>query len=754
MQQLVCLVILLLPLSCGTKATPEPGAAAADADTAAVPQTDATREMVRELGRLHQQSLANARSYYYLNAARAAEIRRAAAGTSLSPRMRRALSIELLNGGETEAAISELRHLLEDGDSPEFESRERDALAQLLAIAYLRLGEQQNCIAHPTATACIMPFAESAVHTHAEGSRRAVDLYARLLARRPSDYASRWLLNVGHMTLGGYPERIPAEYLIPGLMGDTASAFPTFPNIAVTGGVDLDDLAGGVALEDFNNDGHIDIFATAHRLNDEAKLFLGDGSGGFVDRSRQAGLQGISGGLNLVHADYDNDGYEDVFILRGGWLGEAGRHPNSLLMNNGDGTFQDVTKAAGLFSYHPSQSAAFQDYNGDGHLDLFVGNEESDRWLAAWQSASIDLPGGGGHPSALYKNNGDGTFTDVSAQVGIDVTAFVKGAAWGDVNNDRLPDLYLSIIGGPNRLFMNRGPEESTGWRFEEVGAGVHEPFFSFATWFFDVDNDGWEDLFVAPYDLRRIGDAAGDVAREYLARPVDTEMPRLFRNNGDGTFTNVTERAGLDKVMFAMGANFGDLDNDGFLDLYVGTGAPDLRSIIPNRMFQNIEGRRFEEVTLEGGFGHIQKGHGIAFADIDADGDQDIYASMGGVYEGDGFNNVLFENPGFSGDPSWVVLRLEGRRSNRSAIGARIKVMTQEPGGAQRSIYRTVSTGGSFGSSSLQQEIGLGGADAIVEIRIEWPNAERTVEVFTNLPVNRYYDIIEGRGEAIEQPI
>ena len=744
---LVLTLILLASVGCGAQDTADP-----DEAEATIVQTEATRAMVRELDQLYQQTLANPLAYYYMNLEHAAMIHEQATsqGGSMPPPMRQAYATALLNGGDTEAAIEQLERLREDLGNASYLTRTGKALMELLGIAYLRLGEQQNCIANHTAASCILPFQPEALHQRPGGSRNALDVYTMLLDSYRTDYPSRWLLNVAHMTLGSYPEGVPADLLIPGLEADPNVAIPRFPNIAGALGLGVNDLSGGVSVEDFSGDGLLDIFATAHRLNDKARLFLNDGQGGFVDHSAAAGLAGLSGGLNILHADYDNDGDADVLILRGGWLGEAGQHPNSLLQNNGDGTFQDVTVAAGLRSYHPTQTAAWGDYNNDGWLDLFIGNEESDRWLRAWQSAStsqplVDRP----HPSELYRNNGDGTFTEVAAQVGIDLDAFVKGVAWGDVNNDGLLDLYTSIIGSPNRLYINRGAQGETGWQFEVVAAGVHEPFFSFPTWFFDYNNDGWEDLFVGSYDLRRITSVAGDVAREYLGLPVETERPRLFRNNGDETFTDVTEAVGLDRVLFAMGCNFGDLDNDGYLDFYIGTGAPDLRSLVPNRMFHNVGGERFEDVTFEGGFGHLQKGHAVAFADFDQDGDQDIYTSIGGAYEGDAFRNALFENPGVKSEHAWVTLRLEGRQSNRSAIGARIRVTVTDPGDAQRHIYRTVSTGGSFGASSLQQEIGLGPATHIDEVQITWPNRDRTVEVFSDLAVNQYYKVVEGQHEV-----
>ena len=363
--------------------------------------------------------------------------------------------------------------------------------------------------------------------------------------------------------------------------------------------------------------------------------------------------------------------------------------------------FEDVTFASGLLSFHPTQTAAWADFNLDGYLDLFIGNES---YSAAGRGPS--------HPSQLFLNNRNGTFTEVSERVGIHLDDFVKGAVWGDVNNDGLPDLFVSVLYGPNRLYINKGGSSIENWRFEEraAAAGVQLPIASFASWFWDFDNDGWEDLLVLSYDINAPMNEV--VAREYLGLPLEAdqngwmvkaEPSRLFRNNHDGTFSDVTQRVGLDrKVIYAMGSNFGDLDNDGWLDFYVGTGSPTFQSLIPNRMFRNVSGRKFEEVTLPGGFGHLQKGHGTAFADLDRDGDEDIFMVLGGAYQGDKFTSVLFENPGWP-DNAWISLELEGRSANRSAIGARVEVVVADANGAPRTLRRTVGTGGSFGSGSLQ---------------------------------------------------
>ena len=230
-------------------------------------------------------------------------------------------------------------------------------------------------------------------------------------------------------------------------------------------------------------------------------------------------------------------------------------------------------------------------------------------------------------------------------------------------------------------------------------------------------------------------------MAADYLGLPHNGEHPRLYRNNGDGTFADVTRETRLDKPLLAMGSNFGDLDNDGYLDCYIGTGDPGLASLMPNRMFRNAAGQFFQDVTTSGGFGHLQKGHGVAFGDLDHDGDQDVFAVMGGAFAGDLAPNVLFENPGHGNH--WIKLRLEGVRSNRSAIGARIKVNLETPNG-DRKVYATVSSGSSFGASSLKREIGLGQATSILSIEIIWPGGGEA-QVFQEIELDQFLHIREG---------
>jgi hypothetical protein len=228
------------------------------------------------------------------------------------------------------------------------------------------------------------------------------------------------------------------------------------------------------------------------------------------------------------------------------------------------------------------------------------------------------------------------------------------------------------------------------------------------------------------------------------MGRKVTAEEPRLYRNMHDGTFRDVTSEVHLDRAILSMGASFGDLDNDGWLDIYLGTGDSTYESLLPNRMFRNDGGKRFLDVTTAGDFGHLQKGHSVAFADLRNSGFEDIFEEMGGAQPGDSFQSALYHNPG--NQNHWITLELEGVRSNRAAFGARIDVAVKEPNGGVRHIYRTVGFGSSFGGNPLEQHVGLGGATRVAEIKVHWP-ASGMIDHIHNTPMDRRYHLREGDG-------
>jgi hypothetical protein len=652
------------------------------------------------------------------------------------------LGDELTKAGQPHLALRTLMSVerLVAPQADLLDDRTRVQLRLLEAVACLRLGEQENCLVTPPAEACLFPLMPRAYHQFPRGSRGAIALFGEHLREFPEDLSVRWLLNLAHMTLGQYPAGVPARLLIPPETFDSEYDLPRFPNVSGALGIDIDDLAGGTIIDDFDNDGRYDLVVSAWDEQGQLRFFHPGKDGTFIERTSEAGLVGEVGALNIQQTDYNNDGWLDLWMLRGGWLGTAGRMPNSLLRNNGDGTFTDVTEEAGLLSYHPTQTSRWFDYDGDGWLDLFIGNESMDPNDPDW--------------CELYHNNRDGTFRECAEESGIRVARFVKGVACADYDNDGRPDLFLSVRNGLNILLHNDGlaGESASGhtvWRFTDVterSGLADDPVSGFGTLFFDYDNDGWEDLVVFGYHLPN---GVGDVAADYLGRPNPGAKTRLYRNNGDGTFANVTRHLNLDRVCHTMGHNYGDLDNDGWLDLYCATGDPDLRLLIPNRMFRNDAGRRFQEVTTATGTGHLQKGHGVSFADLDDDGDQDVYVALGGAFAGDSARNALFLNPISS--PRWLKLRLVGVQANRPAIGARLCVTVRTPAGT-REIHRTVSGGGSFGSNPLRQEIGLGNAIAIEGVTIRWPGSG-TLEKVTRLELDHAYEIRESDPRIVPLP-
>jgi len=639
---------------------------------------------------------------------------------------------ELLKAGDSENAITQFEEVLKTVEPLQIPGKDQTVLEmkKLLALAYLRLGEQQNCILNHTSASCIIPIAKAGQHAQKEGSTGAMRLYEDVLKQNPDDLTSKYLFTIAAMTLGQYPDGVPKSMRIPeGFFGAKVD-FPLFPDISNELGFTSRGTAGGVALEDFDNDGDLDIMTSEWGFHDQIRLFDNNGQGGFEDVTDRTGLIGVTGGLNMNATDYNNDGFKDVLVLRGGWFRDQGKIPSSLLRNNGDGSFTDVTVNAGIYSKRPTNSAAWADFDLDGWVDLIVGHE------------SIPDQGTAFHfPSQLYHNQRDGSFKEVTTEAGINVNLFVKGCFAGDINNDGLPDIMFSILQNKNRLFLNTS--DKTGLHFKDISATAHiaEPMVSFPTWMFDFNNDGWLDIFVSAYSDGS-EDLPGKMLRAY-GKTDDPFRPRIYRNNHDLTFTDVSAAMGVVEPAFTMGCNYGDLDNDGYPDFYLGTGEPNLKSIVPNKMYWNRGGKSFTDVTYAGGFGNIQKGHAVGFADLDKDGDQDLYVVMGGSFEGDVYQDIFFENP-LGNKNNWIVLNLEGVTANRAAIGARVDAEIEEDG-ITRHVHEMVTSGASFGGNSLQLEMGMGQAKAIKLLTVTWPNKKSDKQVFQNVAVNSAYHLKEG---------
>jgi hypothetical protein len=695
-----------------------------------VKQTAGTLKMVKILDSIGRN--ADPEDFYLMNNARM-ELFKKKLATEKDPYKRLEYyyhySNEALNAGNNDEAIAVLQQVLAAMKlTPENIAADNRLFFSLLAIAYMRKGELENCAANHTAQSCIIPIQGGGIHQLTSGSGQAIELYKSILKKFPDDLQSRYLLNIAYMTLGKYPAEVPPQWLIEPAAFTQTKTDIVLKDIAVQKGVDMNGISGGCVVEDLDNDGLLDIMASSYGLSDQLRYMHQQKDGSFKNETLSSGLVGITGGLNLIHADYNTDGFADIVVLRGGWLGRNAKFPFSLLKNNGNNVFEDVTIEAGLYSPAPTQTATWGDFNNDGWIDLFVAHE--------------------GYPCQLFLNN-KGKFTDVAPKYGLNITSFAKGSVWGDINNDGFPELYLSVLNGPNKLWLNK-PGKISGERiFEDISAaaGVAEPIHSFPAWFFDFDNDGFEDLYVSGYDTKMYSDVGGDAARDMLGIPALGALPRLYRNNGNNTFTDVSAAYGVNHVNYTMGCNFGDIDNDGWHDFYLGTGAPDFTSIVPNKLYRNVAGKKFEDITYATNTGHIQKGHAVAFADIDNDGDQDIYTVMGGATEGDRFRNVLFENSTSNGN-HWIKIKLEGVGSNKAAIGAKLRIKVKQADGSFQQFYHVVNTGGSFGSNPLMVSAGLGKASAIEEIEIWWPNAKHSSEIIKNVSMDTMIKIIEGKGK------
>ena len=582
----------------------------------------------------------------------------------------------------------------------------------LQGVTGLRQGENDNCIMCRGESSCILPISPSAVHLNPTGSRLAIKHFTEYLDVFSDDLAARWLLNLAHMTLGEYPDKVDPRFRL-----DLSRFFHSefdigkFRDVGHLVGVNRFNQGGGGIMDDFDNDGLLDLAVTSVDTAEPMAIYRNMGNATFEDRSRNAGVTAQLGGLVCYQTDYDNDGRMDIFIARGGWYPQPVRP--TLLHNNGTGGFTDTTREAGLLDPVNCNAAAWADYDNDGWLDLFVGCERQ--------------------PHRLFHNKGNGTFENVAARAGLEVdpARFCKGCVWFDHDNDGYPDLFLNNMAETGHLYHNNRDGTFTD---VTLPMGILGPNAGFSCWAWDYNNDGWLDLFATSYDR-----TLADVVKGLLGRPHTRYSNRLYRNNEGKDFENVTRQSGLDMVFATMGSNFADFDNDGWLDMYLATGDPNLSTIVPNRMFKNVGGQRFAEITGSSGTGHLQKGHSVACGDWDRDGDVDLFVQSGGAVNGDKYHNILFQNPGQGNH--WLTVKLVGQKTNRAAIGARIKVLTA--GLEPLTIHRHVSSGSSFGANPLQQTIGLASSERVALLEIHWPTSG-TTQVFRDVSADQAIEVTE----------
>jgi hypothetical protein len=496
-------------------------------------------------------------------------------------------------------------------------------------------------------------------------------------------------------------------------------------------------VGAGCAFLDYDNDGWMDVYFVNSGPSDfftpttplKNALYRNNGNGTFTDVTDKAGVAGGKFGMGVAAADFDADGFVDLYVTNYG--------ANILYRNNGNGTFTDVTDKAGVASPGWSTCATWFDFDNDGKLDLFVSSfvfyDKSQNPLctdATLQRRYYCVPRlFKPTPSRLFRNAGNGTFVDVSRESGIaDHPGKSFGAVATDVNNDGLIDLFVANDTMPNFLFVNKG-----GGKFEELGlaAGVAygeagRPRSGMGVDAADYDGDGWQDLFVAN---------------------IDHEFFSLYHNDKELIFTDQPgEIAPSTHLLSGWGLKFFDYDNDGDPDLFLVNGHPDdmIESRIPRvrfkeplLLFENT-GRGFKDVSATSGavFGKMFSGRGMAVGDFDNDGDADVLAANNGEPP------LLLRNQGGNKN-NWVGLSLVATKSNSAAVGAMI---TWQVGALKRTRLRT--GGGSYLSSHDPREIlGVGAATRIDSIEIRWPSG--ATNKITNVPLNKYIKVVEGAGQS-----
>jgi len=504
----------------------------------------------------------------------------------------------------------------------------------------------------------------------------------------------------------------------------------------------VESMSGGVALFDYDNDGDLDIYMVNSLTVDLVKskgktrsdLYRNDGNGKFTEVGEKAGVSDIGWGMGVAAGDYDNDGFEDLYVT---CLG-----PNHLLKNNGNGTFTDVTAKAGVNDPRWTTGASFLDYDNDGDLDLFVTNyvdfdinnlpEFGQGKTCQYKSIPVQCGPRGlkGASDSLFRNNGNGTFTDVAKQAGVeDANGYYGlGILTGDFDDDGLIDLFVANDSTPNFHYRNKG-----NGTFEEIGfpagTAVNENGSeqgSMGVTAGDYDHDGKLDIFITNF------------ADEYNT---------LYHNDGKNSFTDLSYAAKVAAVSLPLvgwGTKFFDYDNDGWVDLFVANGhvypqLPGYRQ--PRLLHRNNRDSTFTEVSAE--FGAVltenRASRGVAFGDIDNDGDIDLLiADLDGPPQ-------LLRNDGANANNS-IMIRTVGTKSNRSGIGARVTVVSGD-------LTQTdeVRSGDSYISQSdLRLHFGLEKRTKVDSIQVRWPSG--TVDKISNVGVNRIITIKEGIGKVDEK--
>jgi tetratricopeptide (TPR) repeat protein len=527
----------------------------------------------------------------------------------------------------------------------------------------------------------------------AEASR---NLYRALtLSNNPVD---QWLLKVALDRWEGSSIRLPDSMTFPAT--ETKVENPpllSFTDMAPELGVNRKDGNGTCAFGDFSGDGKPDLVLAGSGLFLAAYQWEG---GKFREVTEAVGLAKVQSAYSLNLVDYDNDGKLDLFLSLNGWNGPM----RDRLLRNVGGRFEDVSAGSGVDDPGSGFVSLWGDLDGDGLLDLVVAN-------GVLKDGSIPQ---------IYRNLGAGKFANVTTEAGVKEprTYGTIGAALGDYDRDGDLDIFFNgLTNSPNRLYRNDG-----GFKFTEVTrqAGLaQQPLHNgFVAFFVDYNNDAWPDLLVtslAPWEA--VLEGLKRTYRVLDASGIHADATRLFRNNKDGSFSDVTLAAGLHRPMGTMGAGVADLDNDGWIDFYFGTGDPQLSRLEPNRFFRNNGDGTFSDLTTVVGWARPgNKGHGACFIDVDEDGDLDAYTQLGGHYPGDHAENAFYRN--LKGNQNnWLEIDLVGTKTNRFGVGVTIVVKA-----GNLTVHREVKGSEGFGATSpYRVHFGLGDHTKIDSIEVFW---------------------------------
>ena len=563
----------------------------------------------------------------------------------------------------------------------------------------------------------VVPYTIAAIYLRMERHAEGIPYALQACRDTPDDIRYRWMLRVLTLHAGQPESTIPKEFRLK-IPPVSPSSFH-FRDVTDSSGPGRLALGRGAAWGDFDNDGREDILVGAERA--PFCLFRNRGDGTFEDVAGKMGLtdpEGL-GCYASQFIDYDNDGFQDIFLTSNGW-GGGGRL--FLFHNEGGKRFIDVTENAGLAAPVNAFGSSWADYDNDGRVDLAVA------------TGIIDPEGG--DRIRLYHNDGNEKFREMGEQAGLTQRARWISLCWGDYDGDGRQDLLAASFDAGPFLFRNLGDG-----RFADVSvqAGIRTQAAAYTPVFFDYDNDGNLDLFVCTYP-------GGDLTVNDMikAKISGATVPRaqhqlLFHNNGDGTFRNVTEEAGITGWYGGMSTQVGDFDNDGFDEITIGTGNPELDWAEPKPLFHYDGKGRFTDVGESSGLVHFGMLHGTALADFDNSGNLSLFGSFGGFYWGSRETSRLYRNLG-SGNLS-LEIRLIGTRSNRDAIGTKVSALA-----GKHRIIKWVNGGNGFGcNNSRIAHLGLSREKQVNELQIEWPSGLR--QSFQNIPAGQRIEIVEGRS-------